>query len=422
MNKGLSFLHSLRGAASCLLLASLLFGTAAAQTSMPVPCGSFEQWSTHPGYSVTAGFIPVSVYSSFSTPTGWDYLSYPVNQSISLGITTVTVDTQLPLIKASQESGSVPAGNSAVKLQSFKLSDIISSAVYAVAAGSIDPELTSEVFPSILTTGTVDIDRFIPMMGSLISNMGNTGALLSSLADIDVNYLVSGGIALGSFEPTYLSGSYKYHSAVGGDNGGVVILGTRYNPLLHRREVVGGGANIALTDHSSYTAFTVDYHSLHDYDASFAEQAPDSLIVMLISSASQNRQQGSWMCVDNLNLWHVDPPEPPRHDDGGHLRSRGRGDGYRRGGLSQSRPRAVHGEVCRRRGAAEAVLQRRTADAVRKGRGCDACPPPPRQRGVPAAGGHPRGQRGEEDRRELIALRVPHYIIFDSSVFGSLQG
>lgn len=311
MNKGLSFLHSLRGAASSLLLASLLFGTVAAQTSMPVPYGSFEQWSSHPGYSVTAGFIPVSVYSSFSTPTGWDYLSYPVNQSISLGITTVTVDTQLPLIKASQESGSVPAGNSAVKLQSFKLSDIISSAVYAVAAGSIDPELTSEVFPSILTTGTVDIDRFIPMMGSLISNMGNTGALLSSLADIDVNYLVSGGIALGSFEPTYLSGSYKYHSAVGGDNGGVVILGTRYNPLLHRREVVGGGANIALTDHSSYTAFTVDYHSLHDYDASFAEQAPDSLIVMLISSASQNRQQGSWMCVDNLNLWHVDPPEPP---------------------------------------------------------------------------------------------------------------
>lgn len=311
MNKGLSFLHSLRGAASSLLLASLLFGTAAAQTSMPVPCGSFEQWSSHPGYSVTAGFIPVSVYSSYSTPTGWDYLSYPVNQSISLGITTVTVDTQLPLIKASQESGSVPAGNSAVKLQSFKLSDIISSTVYAVAASSIDPELTSEVFPSILTTGTVDIDRFIPMMGSLISNMGNTGALLSSLADIDVNYLVSGGIALGSFEPTYLSGSYKYHSAVGGDNGGVVILGTRYNPLLHRREVVGGGANIALTDHSSYTAFTVDYHSLHDYDASFAEQVPDSLIVMLISSASQNRQQGSWMCVDNLNLWHVDPPEPP---------------------------------------------------------------------------------------------------------------
>jgi hypothetical protein len=84
----------------------------------------------------------------------------------------------------------------------------------------------------------------------------------------------------------------------------VVILGTRYNSLLNKRELVGGGVNIDLTDCTEYTPFTVDYMSLHDYDASFAEQAPDSLIVMLVSSASLDRQQGSWLCVDNLVLWH----------------------------------------------------------------------------------------------------------------------
>jgi hypothetical protein len=279
-----------------------------AQTNMTVPYGSFEQWTTHSGYS-TSGFLPIMVYGSYSTPTGWDYLTYPVNESFSMGV-TITVNTDLPLIKASQESGGVPDGNSAVKLQTFMLSDIISSTVYNVAASSIDPQLVNEVYPSILSTGVVNIEHFIPIMNSMMSNMNNTTALLALLAEMDINYIITGGIPLGDFEPTYLSGSYKYHSAVEGDNGGVVILGTRYNTTLHKREVVGGGVNIALTDCSGYTPFTVDYISLHEYNASYAEQTPDSLIIMLVSSASTNRQQGSYLCIDNLDLWHVDPPEP----------------------------------------------------------------------------------------------------------------
>ncbi|MBP5676906.1 MAG: fibronectin type III domain-containing protein [Bacteroidales bacterium] len=292
-----------------LFLAVLLaHGVVGAQTSMAVPCGSFEQWTSHSGYSVTAGFIPVSVYSSYSTPTGWNYLTYPVNETYSIIFSTVNINTDIPLIKASQETAGVPAGNSAVKLQTFMLSDIVSSTVYNVASGSLDPELTTTVYPSILSTGVVNIEHFIPIMNDLISNMDDMSAILAMMTQMDVNYYITGGIPMGTFEPTYLSGSYKYNSAVSGDNGGVLILGTRYNNTLHRREVVGGGVNTALTDCNVYTPFTVDYLSLHEYDASYAEQTPDSLIVMLISSAGTNRQQGSYLCVDNLNLWHVDPP------------------------------------------------------------------------------------------------------------------
>ena len=282
------------------LLALLAHGFVGAQVSMTVPHGSFEQWTSHSGYSVTVVFIPMSVYSSYSTPTGWDYLSYPVNESVS----GITINTNLPLIKASQETGAVPDSNSAVKLQTFMLSDIISSTVYSMAAGSIDTMLTNMVFPSILSTGAMDIDHFIPIMSNLMSNMDSMEALLTSLAEEDVNYYFDGGLSLNGFEPTRLTGSYKYHSAVSGDNGGVFILGTHYNSTLHKRQVVGGGVNIDLTDCTNYTPFTVNYMSLHEYDASFAEQDPDSLIIMLISSASLNRQQGSWLCVESLVLWH----------------------------------------------------------------------------------------------------------------------
>ena len=295
-----------------IFLISVFFaqGFAEAQDSLAVPYGSFEQWTTHPGYSVTVAIVPVSVYSSFSTPTGWNHLSYPVNETFSTGFSNITVNTDLPLIKASQETGAVPHGSSAVKLETFMLSDIISSLVYSMASGNLDTTLTNTVYPSILTTGEVNLEHFIPIMNSLMSNMNNMQALLATFMGVDINYYVTGGIALGDFQPTRLTGQYKYHSAISGDNGGVVLLGTRYNATLHRREIVGGGAAIDLTDCTSYSPFTVTYSSLHEFDSSYAEQAPDSLVIMLVSSASTNRQQGSYLCLDSLMLWHDPAPEP----------------------------------------------------------------------------------------------------------------
>ena len=292
----------------------MLQGIGYSQTSMTVPHGSFEQWTSHSGYNVTVMVMSLPVYDSYSTPTGWDYLAYPINETFSVLGSNVTVNTSLPLIKVSQETGSVPDSNSAVKLQTFMLNEIVTGLVYTLAAPNLDTMLTQTVFPSILTTGAVNLDSLIPIVTTLLANTDSAAEMLTGLASTDVNNLITGGIALGSFEPSRLTGSYKYHSGDSADNGGVLMLGTHYNTTTHRREVVGGGVNIALTDVTSYTPFTVYYQSLHELDASYAEQAPDSLIIMLVSSASENREQGSYLCVDNLQLWHdttgVVPPIP----------------------------------------------------------------------------------------------------------------
>lgn len=292
----------------CLLfgLASLFLfvGTLHSQTRMNVPNGSFEHWTTQSGYNISVLGMSLPVYESYSIPNGWNHLSYPVNESFSFYGTSISINTSLPLIKVSQETGVVPDSSYAVKLQSFMLNDIVTGLVYALAAPQLDTMLTQTVFPSILSTGAVNLDTLIPIVTNLFSNFDSVESILMSLASINVNNMVSGGIALGGFLPTRMTGSYKYHAAGSGDNGGVLLLGTRYNSTTHRRDVVGGGANIALNDVTNYSPFTVDYMSLHDLDASFPDQTPDSLVILLLSSASTTMQQGSWLCVDNLALWN----------------------------------------------------------------------------------------------------------------------
>ena len=282
----------------------MLQGAIHSQTSMTVPHGSFEQWTSHTGYNISVMGMSLPVYNSYSTPTGWDYLAYPINETFSVLGSNVTVNTSLPLIRVSQETGLVPDSNSAVKLQTFMLNEIVTGLVYTLAAPSLDTMLTQTVFPSILATGTVNLDSLIPLITTLLANTDSIESMLTGLAATDVNNLITGGIALGSFEPSRMTGYYKYQSGDSVDNGGILMLGTRYNTTTHQREVVGGGVNIALTDVANYTPFTVDYLSLHELDNSFAEQTPDSLIILLVSSASENREQGSYLCVDNLRLWH----------------------------------------------------------------------------------------------------------------------
>ena len=297
-----------------LALGLLLLGNSLkAQTSMTVPYGSFEQWSSHPGYSASLMGLSVPIFDTFSTPTGWNHLAYPVNGTYSIvpGL-SVTINTAIPLVKASRETGTVPNGNKAVKLQTIMLEDIVNTNVYSILSTTLDSTLTQTVFPSVLSTGEVDLETFLPIVTNLLSNMDSIEQMLSTLALMDVNELITGGIALGTFEPSRLTGSYKYHSATTGDNGGVLMLGTHYNTTTQQRDVVGGGVNISLTDITNYTPFTVDYLSLHELDASFPLQAPDSLIIIILSSASTTMQQGSYLCVDNLVLWHdtVVVPEP----------------------------------------------------------------------------------------------------------------
>ena len=292
------------------LLALTLFGSANAQVGMNVPNGSFEQWTNHPGYSINVVYLDVPLYDSFPTPSGWGYLAYPVNETISLGFANLNINTDVPLVLASQDTGAVPDGNSAVKLQTFMLGDIIDPDIVTLAADYLDSSLTNSVIPSILTMGEVNVGNLVPIITDMMSNGGgllsdsiDLMSLLDSIADVDINHFITGGIPVASYMPSRLTGSYRYHSADSGDNGGVLLIGTRYNATLGKRQLVGGGVNIALTDCADYTSFEAEYVSLNSINANINYQEPDSLIIVLVSSASLNRQQGSYLCVDNLMLW-----------------------------------------------------------------------------------------------------------------------
>lgn len=283
--------------------AILGYSTSFAQVPMPLPNGSFEQWSSHQGYGVQVLIINVPVYSAFSTPSGWDYLSYPVNETFSMMGMSLNINTSIPVVLASPETGSVPDSNTALKLQTLMISDIVSSTVLNLAGSSIDPTLLQQVIPSILSTGAVDIDAVLPIISDVMSGTGDIMSMVPTLLAMDVNDIISGGLSLNGIRPGRLTGSYKYHSAIGGDNGAVIMLGTRYNTSSHQRSIVGLGLNLSLTDTSEYTPFEVEYMPLSAFLPGAQDGTPDSLIVAIVSSASTNMQQGSYLCVDNLMLW-----------------------------------------------------------------------------------------------------------------------
>ena len=79
-----------------------------AQTPMPLPGGSFEQWTSHPGYNVTVLFMPINVYGPYTTPTGWSHLSYPVNETTSLMGMTININTSVPLVSAMPDTAGAP--------------------------------------------------------------------------------------------------------------------------------------------------------------------------------------------------------------------------------------------------------------------------------------------------------------------------
>lgn len=279
---------------SCGLL--LLMGSLRAQNTIPLPNSSFEQWYQHQGYSITVFFTEMPIYDTFSMPMGWEPLNYPVNETMSIMGMPLSINTNLPLIKVNRETGVVPDGSSAVKLQTIKIEDIINSTVYALASSSLDPTLVQTIFPSVLATAELNVEALMPFITSSLTS--NLDALLDTLLSADASNYISGGLPLNGLKPATLTGSYKYHSAVSGDNGGVFMLGTRYDSVNHRRQVVGGGFNLALTDIAEYAPFQVDYMPL-----TVPAIAPDTLVVVIASSVSTNMQQGSYLCVDNLQLF-----------------------------------------------------------------------------------------------------------------------
>ncbi len=272
-------------------------------STIAIPNPSFENWSTGSGYSVA---MVIQVYGSYTYPTSWNIPTYPVNQTVSY----FTINTNLPLIKITNVTSGAVNGSHALKMESFMLSDIIGSTVYNMAASSLDPMMTSSVFPTILSTGEVDVMEFLPMMYDITSNFGNLSQMLSLLDEVDINTLIDGGIPLNGNIPGRMTGYYKYTSAPGGDNGGILMLGTKYNTATHKREVVGAGYTVSLTDASTYTPFELTYSPLSQITPGTPYVEADSLVIFLFSSANANPRQGSALFLDNLQLFTGVPPQP----------------------------------------------------------------------------------------------------------------
>ena len=296
-----------------LLLLSLFFLLSLktmGQNSIPLTNSGFENWSTGNGYSVTVLFFPLQVYDSYTYPTNWNYPTYPVNETITYSGMNVNVNTDLPLLKVSNETNGVPEGAHAVKLQSFMLSDIINSTVYNLASSNLDEWLTTTVFPTVLTTGAVDIDQLLPLVEDFTNSFDSLPLLLAVFDSVDLNSIIDGGIPLNGTAMGRMTGYYKYTSGVGGDRGGIMMLGSKYNPATQRREVVGGGYTADLTDVSAYTPFEIAYTPLSELDSTVEYVEADSLVILIFSSANTEPQQGSALCLDDLRLWAAGE-EPP---------------------------------------------------------------------------------------------------------------
>ncbi|MBO4655789.1 MAG: T9SS type A sorting domain-containing protein [Bacteroidales bacterium] len=295
----------------------MLFPLSKAQNSFPVPNGDFESWTMEDGYYV---HIPIqnpfgggsitlnyTVYDSCATPTYWNHPVYPISESVSIGGNSTSIDTDLPLLKVYKDTIDATTNQFALKMETFMISDIFTSTIYSFVQNSLSEDLKNTIFPTILSTGAIEMDQFFSLLNSIIDNLGSTEELLSIFQDADLNDYVKGGIALNGFVPGKLTGQYKYASDTIGDNGGIILLGSSYDNVSQRRIVVGGGFSVALTDTTDYTPFEVRYQSINELDGIDTYPEADSLIIFMFSSVGLNMQQHSALYLDNLKLWEPDP-------------------------------------------------------------------------------------------------------------------
>lgn len=285
--------------------------TSKAQNTLSIPNGDFESWTYAPGYTLQipfgSGSIEFPIFYGFSYPSLWNYPTLYVNETFDYSmIGEINLNTNVPLIKVGSDTDNVSEGNIALMLQTFKIADIMEPSIYNILESSIDETLTSMTIPSILCNGTLHVDNFFSLLANILNNADSLDNFISSFDGVDLNEYISGGMALNDFVPGKVTGLYKYASATIGDNGGVLLLGSKYDTTLQRRVVVGGGVSIDMTDASSYTPFEVYYHAAEEIDSNMTDLQPDTLVILLLSSASSNIQQYSTLYLDGLTLWEAD--------------------------------------------------------------------------------------------------------------------
>ena len=272
-----------------------------AQPEFALPNNNFEQWTKHPGYTVSIVISSYPVFEDYYTPTSWDYLIMPVHESVSYSGLTINIDTDLPLSKISAINDN--GGDKAVSLTTCKISDIVISSTYNIVRNYIDSIYVETTFPSMLSTGTINHENFLDMLDIISEYEPVPGPMLAAFDEQGISNYMTKGLPLRWHLPSSLSGQYIYKPASADDHGGILLISTRYDKQNSRTQVVGGGFSALNAQGNEYQSFNVAYQSMHYYNEDYEEVYPDTLFIMFLSSAGETKAQGSELILDDLHLY-----------------------------------------------------------------------------------------------------------------------
>jgi hypothetical protein len=285
--------------------------------TMDVPFGTFESWDSYPADSLSlmGGMISLPVNYDYELPTGWNVPLYNFNDNLNYSGLVIPVNLSLPVAVVYPDTMLAPEGNRGVVARTFRFQDVVTPTAYAMAADLLDSTLTSMVLPSVLLTGQINLDSIIPLIEQIVGVSEDLSWMLRMVDSVDLNNYLSGGFALNGFRPGKLIGKFIYRDPGEGDEddcAAVIMIGTRYDTLQHRRVLVGAGVKrlYELYDSVNYEPFEFDYTSLSSYyPESYGYYEADSMVVMVISSvADKGFQYGSRLYLDQLQL--VSQPNP----------------------------------------------------------------------------------------------------------------
>jgi len=305
-----------------VLMVAAVLGTPSAkaqvvQDTMDVPFGGFEQWDSYPADSLSlmGGMVNIPVNYDYQLPTGWSVPVYSINDTFDYSGMSFPVSVSLPVAVVSADSTNAPEGDKVLVAETFRFQDVMTPTAYTMASSLLDSTLTSMVLPSVLVTGTINLDSILPLMEHLTGNTSDMSWLLTMVDSTDINNYMTGGFPLNGFKPGKMIGKYIYSDPGLGDDddcAAVIMIGTRYDTMQHRRMLVGAGVKTLyeLGDTVNYEPFEFEYTSLSGFfPESYGYYEADSMIVLVVSSASdKGLQYGSKLYLDQLQL--VRQPDP----------------------------------------------------------------------------------------------------------------
>ncbi len=143
-------------------------------------------------------------------------------------------------------------------------------------------------YAASLTTST--------FLGQTIPGLLSLGTLIIDVVDPENTEFI--GVPF-SDRPAQLGGYYKY-SSPGDDFGGIGILLSRYNEVTAQRDSIAFGLTV-LMEEDEYTAFSFPLQY-------FSYQQPDSINIVILSSASPMIVSGSNLIIDDLFLDYEGTP------------------------------------------------------------------------------------------------------------------